>query len=206
MDDLDRWCALHRFERHRAGPVLRAYVRVTYATARRLPLSPTGVTVIGLLLALASVAAYDRGAPLVAGALVLASGAADALDGAVAAVRARATTWGAVLDSTADRLADAALLLGPALSRADARAGLVAAAFATFLLEYVRARCQAVGLVDDQPVTPFERPVRIVAAAALAVAPAAWEWAAWAWAAAAAVSVLLLLRDARARSTTATSA
>ncbi|HEV2890138.1 MAG TPA: CDP-alcohol phosphatidyltransferase family protein [Frankiaceae bacterium] len=203
MDDLGRWCALHGFERERAGAVLRAYVRVAYATARRLPPWPSVVTGAGLALALLTVPLY--GPPWVA-PLVLASGAADGLDGAVAAVRGRASTFGAVLDSTADRLADLALLLGPALHVPGARAALVAAGAGTFLLEYVRARCQAVGLTERQPVTPAERPVRVVAAALLAVVPGAWAWAGWALAALCALSALRLVLDARARSTTATSA
>ncbi|HEX8004300.1 MAG TPA: CDP-alcohol phosphatidyltransferase family protein [Mycobacteriales bacterium] len=202
MDDLDRWCALHAFERHRAGPILRTYVRATYALARRLPPWPALVTAAGVALAAASVSLYGSAPAAVA---ILLSGAADGLDGAVAAVRGRATTFGAVLDSTADRVADLALLLGPALRVRDARAALVAAGAGTFLLEYVRARCQAVGLTTRQPVTPAERPVRVVAAAALALSPGAWTWGGWALAALTVLSAGWLLTDARARSTTAAS-
>lgn len=202
---LREWCALHAFEPERLGPVTRTYLRLPYALAH-VPLDPTAVTIAGMAFALASVAAYAGHAPLLAGALVLASGVADGLDGALAAARRRATTWGAVLDSTADRVSDVALLLGPALHVPDARAGLVAAGVGTFLLEYVRARCQAVGLTTRQPVTPAERPTRVVAAVLLAIRPEWWEQGAWLLAGLTAASVLMLLRDARARSTTATSA
>jgi CDP-diacylglycerol--glycerol-3-phosphate 3-phosphatidyltransferase len=206
MDDLDRWCALHAFERQRVGPVLATYLRAVHRTARRVPLSPNALTLLGLLVAVASVGAYARDLPLLAAPLVLASGLLDSLDGAVAAVRHRATTYGAVLDATADRLADLALLLGPALSVPAARPALVAAGAGTFLLEYVRARCQAAGLTAGQRVTPGERPTRVVAAALLALHPDWWRYGAWALAALTAVSAGLLLRDARARSTTAASA
>lgn len=205
-DYLREWCALHAFERERLGPVTRAWLRVPYALARRLPVSPASVTFAGLALALGSVAAYAAGVPLVAGALVLLSGIADSLDGAVAALRGRATAFGAVLDSVADRASDLTLLAGPALYVRDARPALLAAAAGTFLLEYVRARCQAVGYTSRQVVTPAERPTRVVCAVLLAAVPDWWAAGAWVLAGLSAAGVAMLLRDARARSTTATSA
>jgi CDP-diacylglycerol--glycerol-3-phosphate 3-phosphatidyltransferase len=206
MDDVDRWCALHSFERERVGPVLGAYLRAVYAAARRVPLSPGAVTLLALLVACSSVVPYALDVPAAAAPLVVLSGLLDSVDGAVAALRGKATAFGAVLDSTADRLSDLALLIGPALYVPDARPALVAAGAGTFLLEYVRARCQAAGWTDRQPVTPGERPTRLVAAALLAVVPRWWAYGAWTLAALTALGALMLLRDARARSTTAASA
>lgn len=205
---LDAWAATHAFERARMGPVLRTYLRLPYALARPLTgVSPHAVTLLGVAVAWATVGLYAAGWAFVAGALVLVAGLLDSVDGAVAVLRGRVTAFGAVWDSTADRLADLALYLGPALWAPGARWWLAAAAAGTFLLEYVRARCQANGWTDRQVVTPGERPTRVVAVAVLGMAsPLVGRWV---WVPGAAlvagltlVGVALLLRDARGRSTT----
>jgi CDP-diacylglycerol--glycerol-3-phosphate 3-phosphatidyltransferase len=205
---LAEWAATHSFEPERVGPVLRAYLRLPYVLARPLAsVSPDAVTAAGLVVACLTLPAYAVGAAAVAGLLVLVAGLLDSVDGAVAALGGRGSTFGAVWDSTVDRLTDVVLLLGPALWVPYARWGLLAAGVGTFLLEYVRARCQACGWTDEQVVTPGERPTRVIVLAVtglLAAAAGRWLWLAGAWALAAltAVSVVVLLRDARARTTT----
>ena len=73
---------------------------------------PTAVTVAGLLICLRVPFAAAQGpAGLLVGAvLVLLAGIADALDGAVAVVTGRASRFGFVYDSVADRLGEAAWL------------------------------------------------------------------------------------------------
>jgi CDP-diacylglycerol--glycerol-3-phosphate 3-phosphatidyltransferase len=197
---LAAWSALHAFEPERVRGVLRAYLRLPYAVATRLRfLHPNAVTAAGLLLALATVPPYAWGRPWLALPVVLLAGLADSVDGCVAAITGRATAFGAVLDSTVDRVADLALLAGPALVAPEAA---VAAGAGTFLLEYVRARCQVVGHTARQRVTPGERPFRVVATALLAPGGAtAWRYGGWVMAAVTALSAALLLYDARARPT-----
>ena len=205
---LAAWAAAHSFEPDRVGPVLRAYLRLPYVLARPLArVSPDAVTAAGLVVACVTLPAYAFGAAFVAGLLVLVAGLLDSVDGAVAALGGRGSVWGAVWDSTVDRLTDVVLLLGPALWVPYARWGLLAAGVGTFLLEYVRARCQACGWTDRQVVTPGERPTRVIACAVtgmLAALLGRWVWlvGAWGLAALTAVSVVVLLRDARARTTT----
>jgi len=207
---LGAWASAHSFEPERMGTFLRWYLRLPYLLARPLGgVSPDTVTLASLGVALATLPLYAAGAAFPAGLLVLVAGLLDQVDGAVAAVHGRATLYGAVLDSTVDRLTDLVLLLGPALwvSGGAARWGLAAAAVGTSLLEYVRARCQACGWTAEQVVTPGERPQRVVAVAATSVLAALvgrWLWvpAAWGLAALTAASVGVLLRGARARPTT----
>ena len=209
---LAEWAALHAFEPERMSGFLRWYLRLPYGIAvplARLGVAPNSVTNVGFGVALVTLLAYATEAVLVAGVLVLVAGLLDQVDGAVAAIRGQATAFGAVWDSTVDRLTDVVLLAGPALwiDGGLTRWGLVAAGAGTFLLEYVRARCQACGWTGEQVVTPGERPTRVVAVAMLAFGSAPlgrWVWAFGAWGLAALTfgSVVLLLLDARARTTT----
>lgn len=160
------WSALHGGYAPRG--VVLGYLRVVHALARPfLRLPPDAVTALGLAAALAVLwpaAAGGRWA-LLAALAVLASALADGLDGAVAVLTGRASRWGAVLDSVADRVADLAYLGAFWLLGADAR-WCVAAAIGLFLLEYARARAAASGLADIAVVTVGERGVRIAVAVA----------------------------------------
>jgi len=82
----------------------------------RLGLRPNHVTALGMLLTVGAGVAIACGRPYWrawAVTLIIAAGACDVLDGAMAKVGNRETRFGAVFDSTCDRVSDAALLLGP---------------------------------------------------------------------------------------------
>lgn len=211
---LAAWAAAHSFEPERMSGFLRAYLRLPYLVAQPLArVDPNVVTLAGLGVAVLTLPLYARGMAFPAGLLVLVAGLLDQVDGAVAAIGGRGTAFGAVLDSTVDRLTDIVLLLGPALwvPGAFTKWGLAAAGTGTFLLEYVRARCQACGWTTEQVVTPAERPQRVVGIAVVTILGSligSWLWAPVSWALAwlTVASVIVLLRDARARPTTPGSA
>ena len=118
--------------------------------------------------------------------MVLVAGVLDGLDGAVALRTGRARPLGALIDSVADRIGD--LLLGAVLYALGAPLGWVLAAVtAVLLLEYVRARAQAVGMPGVGAVTVAERPTRLIvvamAAGAVAVSPGGTPGPGWQWAA-----------------------
>jgi phosphatidylglycerophosphate synthase len=93
--------------------------------------------------------------------LVVLGGVLDNLDGAVAVMSGRTTRFGYVLDSTADRVSDAAYAL--ALWPLGAPLWLCALAAAlAWLPEYVRARAAAGGMTDLEILTVWERPTRVV--------------------------------------------
>jgi CDP-diacylglycerol--glycerol-3-phosphate 3-phosphatidyltransferase len=78
----------------------------------------------------------------------------DVLDGALARQSGRGTQFGAFLDSTMDRVGEAAMLAAIALVfMRDGNEVAVAAAFAamtaSFLVSYTRARAEALGLKGD---------------------------------------------------------
>ena len=159
------------------GRVAAAYLRLPYlvgAPLARAGADPDLVTLAALWVALVAgwTATLGPGWAAAAGVLTLAAGVADSVDGAVAVLQGRTTTFGFVWDSTADRLADLALIAGPVLlvaneagpgwGAATVAAGTAAAGL-LLLLEYVRARAQAGRVAAAWSlVTPGERPTRVI--------------------------------------------
>jgi len=120
-------------------------------TLARWGVSPTHLTLAGLALAGLAGALAGLGHFRWAGLAFGLGSLMDLLDGALARAQGRASRWGALLDSTADRLGEGLALLG--LGMAYAREGSplgVALAFsaslAGFLVSYLRARSEGLGV------------------------------------------------------------
>lgn len=210
-EHLRRWSAAHGGTT--ASPLVRWWldgVRRVASPLAAAGVSPSAVTAVGLLLALAALvpaaaqpAAGGRWALLVPVLLALAA-LADGLDGAVAVLGGTASRSGAVLDAACDRVADAAGLAVLWLLGAPVLPVLLALG-AGQLHEYVRARAQAEGMTGPGAVTVSERPTRVAVAAMFALGcgtypQVAATWAgvgAWVAAAAAVVGLLQLLLAVR---------
>jgi CDP-diacylglycerol--glycerol-3-phosphate 3-phosphatidyltransferase len=126
---------------------------------------PDTLTVIGWTLALCAAILFGLGYPRVAGLVMLAGGVFDALDGAVARETNRMSSFGAFLDSTLDRISEAAIFVGLIYFYAVANRpyeALLAAVAMTFslLTSYTRARAE--GLNISCEVGLLERAGRIV--------------------------------------------
>jgi CDP-diacylglycerol--glycerol-3-phosphate 3-phosphatidyltransferase len=92
------------------------------------------------------------------GILVLVAGLFDLLDGAVARFTKRSTKFGAILDSTVDRVSEAAILAGLLVWYVRQQASLegvgleivlvliFAVLVSSFLVSYLRARAEGLGL------------------------------------------------------------
>ena len=159
------------------GRLAAAYLRVPYvvgAPLARAGVDPNLITLLALWVALVAgwVATLGPGWAAGAGALTLLAGVADSVDGVVAVLQGRASAFGFVWDSTADRLADLAVIAGPVAlvaTEADppwagaAVASGAAAAGLLLLLEYTRARAQAGQVAAAWSLaTPGERPTRVI--------------------------------------------
>lgn len=134
-----------------ARQLLDQLLRGTVALLAKTPLTPNALTWVGLLLNLGAALAILGGLLPLGGVLILMGGLFDLLDGALARATGRATPFGALLDSTLDRLGDAVLLLAllpQALARADLTQTylIFAALVGSFLVSYVRARAEGLGL------------------------------------------------------------
>jgi len=131
--------------------------------------SPSAVTVFGLLVTgVAAWLIWDGS--YVAGAAVLIVGSAlDAVDGELARRRGTVSRSGAVLDSSCDRIGETlilgALLAGRAGSAHPSLVWLVPAAMGgSFMVSYVRARAEGVGLSCSVGIlTRTERLVLLIA-------------------------------------------
>lgn len=131
----------------------------------RTGIDPNYLTAAGLLLACAVGWVLAAGYLFLGGFLVLLSGAFDLLDGAVARASGRTTKFGALLDSTFDRLSEGAIFVGLLAYYADSGSYLEiilvgAAIIGSMATSYVRARAESLGI--DCEVGIFTRPERVV--------------------------------------------
>jgi CDP-diacylglycerol---glycerol-3-phosphate 3-phosphatidyltransferase len=126
---------------------------------------PDTLTVMGWTLALGAAVLFGLGYARVAGLVMLLGGLFDALDGAVARETNRMSSFGAFLDSTLDRLSEAAIFVGLMFFYAGANRpyeALLAGVAMTFslLTSYTRARAE--GLNISCEVGLLERAGRVV--------------------------------------------
>jgi len=122
-------------------------------TLGRMGMTPNSLTFINLGLNLIAGYVIARGHFLIGGVLVLVSGLCDILDGALARLTGRSTKFGAILDSTVDRIAEAAVLCGLVVwYMQDGPQGnrleivlVFLVLVGSFLVSYVKARAEGVG-------------------------------------------------------------
>ncbi|MGN6089141.1 MAG: CDP-alcohol phosphatidyltransferase family protein [Actinomycetales bacterium] len=191
----DRWTRLHGGYDPRGNWIVAFWLSLTYVVARPLAvagLTPDVVTVGTAVLgsvAVVSTAAVGGHIVILTSSLVVLSALADNLDGALAVLLDRATSWGYVLDSVCDRVVDAAFLV--ALWVVGSPGWLVALCGGVMgLLEYARARAVGAGMPDIGVVTIGERPTRVIVTAAFLLGAGLYVSAAATWASLGAVAWL----------------
>lgn len=133
----------------------------------RVGITANAVTVLGVIITMAGSALLIMERPLAALIVLLAGALSDTLDGQLAKVAGGGTRFGAFLDSTLDRVSDAALAGGAAAlgaARGDALlfwaalVGLVA----SFLVSYVRAKAESMGTTATVGLMPREARLTIL--------------------------------------------
>jgi CDP-diacylglycerol--glycerol-3-phosphate 3-phosphatidyltransferase len=135
------------------------FVRLTGPLARALiaaGLHPNTISTLGTVIVVGSGVAFSRGSVRLGGLLLLCSGLFDILDGQVARLGAKTTTFGAFYDSTLDRVGEGAVFTGltlyfltgslPADLKPRAVAACLVALIASLLVSYTRARAEALGV------------------------------------------------------------
>jgi CDP-diacylglycerol--glycerol-3-phosphate 3-phosphatidyltransferase len=152
---------------------------VTPLAASRV--TPNMLTVVGLLLSLATGAVLAFGHMSIGGALLLVAGIFDTFDGALARVTDKASAFGAFFDSTLDRIAEAGIGLGLLLyysihHNASSTILLYLVIVGSLIISYARARAE--GLHVECKVGLMARPERVIALAiGLLLGPAITPWA-----------------------------
>ncbi len=131
----------------------------------KTPLTPNIITFIGFIITIGAGVLVVTEHFLAAGILVLVAGLFDMLDGALARMTNKTTRFGAILDSTLDRISEAILLI--ALLAVFARSGLVTesilsgvALVGSLLVSYIRARMEGLGVECKAGL--FTRPERVI--------------------------------------------
>ncbi|HEV8228998.1 MAG TPA: CDP-alcohol phosphatidyltransferase family protein [Candidatus Limnocylindria bacterium] len=127
----------------------------------RLGVSANAVTVLGSVVTLAGAAWLATGSPTGGLVVLLAGTLCDTLDGQIARAAGGGTRFGAFLDSTLDRLSDAALAIAAVwlgVATGDGALlwfGLVLLV-ASFLVSYIRAKAESLGAGASVGLAPRE--------------------------------------------------
>jgi archaetidylinositol phosphate synthase len=131
------------------GDRLDRLVQVAFPFLFWRPLNPNLLSVLGALVSVGAACAFLLGHLRTGGWLMIASGFFDLVDGAVARHNHTASTFGAFLDSTLDRLVDMAVLAGMIMFYAAHHSPWIAgvagvALVSSVLVSYAKARAEVV--------------------------------------------------------------
>ncbi len=130
----------------------------------KIKINPHFLTLSGLIFSALSVYPLSKGEFFLGGLAVLIGAACDALDGHLARRSKRISRFGALLDSTVDRVADFLPLMGLALYYADSKLWLSVVLLNIlfwFGVSYVKARIEGLG-IGEKIGGLFERPERLL--------------------------------------------
>jgi CDP-diacylglycerol--glycerol-3-phosphate 3-phosphatidyltransferase len=150
-------------------PALARVLEPAGRALARTPLTPNEITVIGTVgVSAGALALFPTGHLFIGAVVCTIFVLADMLDGALARIKGTSGKFGAFLDSTLDRVADAAIFGGLAcylvLHPSGHNRALAAVALfclvAGALVSYAKARAQGLGLRCDVGIA--ERPERMV--------------------------------------------
>jgi CDP-diacylglycerol--glycerol-3-phosphate 3-phosphatidyltransferase len=114
-------------------------------------ITPNALTFINLALNIAAAFIIAMGNFLLGGILVLVAGLFDLLDGALARFIKKTTRFGAILDSVADRISEAAIFCGllvwyiPQEGASLEIVLIFVVLIGSFLVSYIRARAEGLG-------------------------------------------------------------
>ena len=191
----------------RVRPALARVVDPVAGALLRAGVSPDVVTVVGTLgVVTGALAFFPRGSLFVGTLVVTVFVLTDMLDGAMARRIERRSVFGAWLDSTCDRLADAAVFSGLVLWLVGGGDDLLLAGVALFclvagsLVSYAKARAEGLGLRCDVGLAErAERLIIVLVGAGFSGLGVSWALPVglWALAVASVVTVVQRLLEVR---------
>ncbi len=197
----------------RVRPVLARVVDPVAAALLRAGVSPDAITVLGTLgVVTGALALFPRGQLFVGTLVVTVFVLTDMLDGAMARRIERRSVFGAWLDSTCDRLADAAVFSGLVLWLVGEGDDRLLAGVALFclvagsLVSYAKARSEGLGLRCDVGLAErAERLIIVLVGAGVSGLGVSWALPVglWVLAVASAVTVVQRLLEVRRQATAA---
>jgi len=126
-------------------------------------IKPDALTFTGLAINIGAAYVIATGHFPLGGILILVAGLFDLLDGALARFAKKTTKFGAILDSTVDRISEAAIFCGFLVWYMTGRLEILlifAVLIGSFLVSYIRARAEGLGL--ECKVGLFTRAERVI--------------------------------------------
>jgi len=152
----------------------------------KIGVTPTAMTVFGLLVAISGSIVIGFGELFWGGLIALAGSAIDGLDGSVARASDRVTARGAYLDAIFDRIGEISILTGLAVSqRTDARILLLSilAMGGALMIPYIRSKAEELGVDGKGGILGRAERVILVTAGAMTglVEPMLWVFMVVAW-------------------------
>ena len=149
---------------------IQAYItRPIVIFLEKIHATPNSVTILGLILIIVAAVLAGMGHLFAAGWVVLVASVCDMIDGALARHANKVTRFGGILDSTLDRVSEAAILVGLIAyflfnNTEPYRHWLIlviaVTMIASFLVSYIRARAEALRI--ECQVGIFTRPERVI--------------------------------------------
>lgn len=139
--------------------IVKGWLSISYVIVKPLSkarVTPNILTILGLFF---GVLLYANAKIFWAPALLVLSLICDGIDGSLAIVTSKSAKWGAILDSTVDRLTEIFWVLALYKIGADLKL-LIVVLLAASVQEYIRARAAGLGVSEVGIVTFAERPVR----------------------------------------------
>jgi len=134
--------------------------KVLEPIAKRININPNIITLISPLIAVISAIFFGTGNLLMGGLFVLFSGMFDILDGAIARYHDKTSDFGAFLDSTMDRFADAIIIIGLIWGGYTSWFVGVLAIHSAMTVSYVRSRAESKGIPCNVGIA--ERATRLI--------------------------------------------
>ncbi len=139
--------------------IVKAWLIISFSLVKplsKLKFTPNKLTLLGLFF---GILLYLNAQSPWAALLLVLSLICDGIDGSLAILTSKFSKWGALLDSTIDRITEVFWLLTLYKIGADLKLLLIIAVFAS-VQEYLRARAGGLGMLHVGVVTLAERPVR----------------------------------------------
>ena len=139
--------------------IIKGWLSISYLIVKplaKVSVTPNILTILGLFF---GVLLYANAETFWAPALLVLSLICDGIDGSLAIVTNKSTKWGAIFDSTVDRLTEIFWVLALYKVGADLNL-LIIVLLAASVQEYMRARAAGLGVSEVGIVTFAERPVR----------------------------------------------
>lgn len=139
--------------------IVKLWLSISYPAAKilsKVRVTPNSLTFMGLIFGLLL---YLNSNNLWAPLILVISLICDGIDGSLAIITNQSTKWGALLDSTVDRVTEVFWVLALYRLGVDSWV-LIAVLVLASAQEYLRARAGGVGLKQVGVVTLAERPVR----------------------------------------------